>query len=113
MTKLEILKSLNKVIRLYTTRGFTIQQIMADNQFKCLRDDLLLILLTIVGAENMLEISNSPSGPLRRVPEQLPRACLSSNNLKFSSMLLCRKRSAIGTASQKKTEYQRASVRTP
>ena len=50
MTKSEILRSLNKVIRLYTARGFTIQQIMADNQFECLRDDLLPILLTIVGA---------------------------------------------------------------
>ena len=60
MTKSEILRSLNKVIRLYTARGFNIQQIMADNQFECLRDDLLPILLTIVGTgEHVGDIERS------------------------------------------------------
>ena len=59
-TKAELLRSLRKVITLYTNRGFTIQQIMADNQYECLRDDLLPIMLTVVGAgEHVGDIERS------------------------------------------------------
>ena len=50
MTKAEILKLLKKVITLYSSHSFSIEQIMADNQYKCLRNDLLPIMLTVVGA---------------------------------------------------------------
>ena len=43
MTKQELLRSLNKVIRLYMARDFIIEQIMADNQYECLGDDLIPI----------------------------------------------------------------------
>ena len=60
MTKAEILKSLKKVTTLYSTRGFSIDQIIADNQYKCLRDGLLPIMLTVVGAgEHIGDIEQS------------------------------------------------------
>ena len=89
MTKVEILKSLKKVITLYTTRGFSIEQIMADNQYECLRDDLLPIMLTIVGAgEHVGDIKQSirtikevsrtttPGLPFKRYPWVLIDAIL-------------------------------------
>ena len=59
-TKAELLRSLKKVITLYSTWGFTIEQIMADNQYECLRDNLLPIMLTVVGAgEHVGDIERS------------------------------------------------------
>lgn len=39
-----------KVIRLYQARQFKVKQVITDNQYKCLQEDLLLMLLAIIGA---------------------------------------------------------------
>ena len=61
MTKGEILKSLKKIIHLYTTsRGFTVEQVMADNQYECIRVDIMPIMLMVVRAgEHVGDIERS------------------------------------------------------
>ena len=57
--KRDTIDGLRSVIRFYTTRGLSIEQINADNEFECARNDLLPIPLNIVAA-------NEHVGPVER-----------------------------------------------
>ena len=49
--KATLLTKTRSVLKLYQDRGFNIVDIHADKEFKCLKEDLRPIDLTIVGAD--------------------------------------------------------------
>jgi Reverse transcriptase (RNA-dependent DNA polymerase) len=51
-SKKTILKELGDIIRLYNTRGFMVTAIHADNEFECIRYDILPSMLNIVTADD-------------------------------------------------------------
>jgi hypothetical protein len=85
-TKVTIIKHLNKVLRLYHSRGFTITDLHADNEFECIRDHILPINLNTVAADGHVgEVERSIRTikernrstvhglPFRRIPKLMVR----------------------------------------
>ena len=71
-SKAVILRETQAVIKLYQSRGFTICDIHADNEFECIRDDIYPITMNIVTADSHVgEIERS----IRTVKERL-RTCV-------------------------------------
>ena len=46
----QIKKGVNRVLRLYRKQGINVQQLNADNEFECIRDDILPVNLNVVAA---------------------------------------------------------------
>ena len=49
--KEDMIAGVNRVIGLYRARGLNVTQVSADNEFECIRDDLLPVFLNIVAAD--------------------------------------------------------------
>ena len=47
-TKATILKHIKPAIALHTTRGFVVNELIADNEFACIKDDIIPVLLNLV-----------------------------------------------------------------
>ena len=47
-TKATILKHIKPAIVLHNTRGFVINELIADNKFACIKDDIIPVLLNLV-----------------------------------------------------------------
>ena len=47
----DILNGINKVIKLYQSRGLIVEQIHGDNEFECIREDIRPVLLNISAAD--------------------------------------------------------------
>ena len=48
LTKATILKHIKTAIALHNTRGFVVNELIADNEFSCIKDDIIPILLNLV-----------------------------------------------------------------
>ena len=59
-TKATILKHVKTAITLHNTRSFVINELIADNEFSCIKDDIIPVLLNLVArGEHYGDIENS------------------------------------------------------
>ena len=59
-TKATILKHVKTAIALHNTRGFVVNELIADNEFSCIKDDSNPVLLNLVAREEHCgDIENS------------------------------------------------------
>ena len=59
-SKATILKHVKTTVDLHTTRGFIVNEIIADNEFACIKDKIIPVLLNLVSCgEHCGDIENS------------------------------------------------------
>ena len=59
-TKATILKHIKTTITLHNTRGFEVNELIADNEFSCIKDDIISVLLNLMArGERCGDIENS------------------------------------------------------